>query len=44
MSHIATRNVAPSGPPYRRHQSEQTLLYQIVEQHNPEFREVMEAH
>jgi hypothetical protein len=43
MSHVATRNVAPSGPPYRRHQPEQTLLYQIVEQHYPEFREVMAA-
>jgi hypothetical protein len=43
MSHVATRSVAPSGPPYRRHQPEQTLLYRIVEQHYPEFREVMAA-
>jgi hypothetical protein len=43
MSHAATREVAPPGLAYRRHQPEQTLLYQIVEQHYPEFREVMEA-
>ena len=43
MSHVATRNVAPFGPPYRRHQPEQTLLHQIIEQHYPEFREVMAA-
>jgi hypothetical protein len=33
MSHVATKEVAPPpGPPYRRHQPEQTLLYQVVEQ------------
>jgi hypothetical protein len=31
----------PLSPPYQRHQPEQTLLYQIIERHYPEFRDMM---
>jgi ribosomal protein S27E len=41
MSQIAVRETALLGPPYRRHRPEQTLLYQIIERHYPEFRDVM---
>ncbi len=30
-------------PGYQRHKPEQTLLYQIIEHHYPEFHELMEA-
>ena len=30
-------------PGYERHRPEQTLFYQIVEQHYPDFRSAMEA-
>lgn len=34
----------PTGPlPYRRHQPEKTLLYQLVEQHWPPFQTMLEA-
>ena len=32
-----------AGPGYKRHRPEKTLLYQIVEQHYPDFRSAMEA-
>lgn len=35
--------LALSGQSYQRHQSEQTLLYQIVEQYYPEFKQHTEA-
>ncbi len=31
-------------PGYQRHKPEQTLLYQIIEHHYPEFQTLMEAH
>ena len=31
-------------PGYQRHKPEQTLLYQIIEHHYPEFQALMEAH
>ncbi len=37
----AIKDRSPHSPPYQRHQPERTLLYQIVEQHYPEFRDVM---
>jgi hypothetical protein len=43
MSYIATREVAPLGTPYRVQRSEQALLYQIVEQHYPEFSNVTDV-
>ncbi len=43
MLHATTRDRSPLRPPYQRHRPEQTLLYQIVEQHYPEFRDVMAA-
>jgi hypothetical protein len=32
-----------AGPGYERHRPEQTLLYQIIEQHYPDFLSAMEA-
>ena len=32
-----------AGPGYERHGPEQTLLYQIIEQHYPDFLSAMEA-
>ena len=43
MPQAATMDRSPHNPPYKRHRPEQTLLYQIVEQHYPEFRDVMAA-
>jgi hypothetical protein len=34
---------SPRRPPYQRHSPEQTHLYQIVNQHYSEFRDVMAA-
>ena len=42
MSHAAIREFAPPRPP-QRHRPEQTLLYQIIERHYPEFRDLMSA-
>ncbi len=41
MSHPTITNRSPNSPPYKRHRPEQTLLYQIIEQYYPEFRDVM---
>lgn len=41
MSQVAITDRSPHSPPYKRHCPEQTLLYQIIERHYPEFREVM---
>ena len=45
MPHAATEDRGPVtlSPPYQRHQPERTPLYQIVERHYPEFRNVMAA-
>jgi ribosomal protein S27E len=43
MRQAAITDRSPHGPPYKRHRPEQTLLYQIIEQHYPAFREVMAA-
>lgn len=43
MLHAKIRERSPPKTPYQRHRPEQTLLYQIVEQHYPEFRDVMAA-
>jgi hypothetical protein len=31
----------PTGPAYVRHRPEQTLLYRIVEEHYPAFRDLL---
>ncbi|MBW9269274.1 MAG: IS91 family transposase [Candidatus Thiodiazotropha sp. (ex. Lucinisca nassula)] len=41
MSQVAITDRSPQSPPYKRHRPEQTLLYQIIERHYPEFRDVM---
>lgn len=41
MPQAAITDRSPQSPPYKRHQPEQTLLYQIIERHYPEFRDVM---
>ena len=41
MPQTALTDRSPHSPPYKRHRPEQTLLYQIIEQHDPEFRDVM---
>jgi ribosomal protein S27E len=41
MSQFAIKDRSPHSPPYQRHRPEQTLLYQIIERHYPEFRDVM---
>ncbi len=41
MHHAAIKARSTPSPPYQRHRPEQTLLYQIVEQHYPTFRDVM---
>jgi len=41
MHHAAIKDRSAPSPPYQRHRPEQTLLYQIVEQHYPTFRDVM---
>ena len=41
MLRAAIKDRSPLGPPYQRHQPERTLLYQIVERHYPEFRDMM---
>lgn len=43
MRQAAITDRSPHGPPYKRHRPEQTLLYQIIEQHYPAFKEVMAA-
>jgi ribosomal protein S27E len=43
MHHAAIKDRSPTSPPYQRHRPEQTLLYQIIERHYPEFRDVMAA-
>jgi hypothetical protein len=40
MSQVAVNDRSPHSPPYQRHRPEQTLLYQIIERHYPEFRDV----
>ena len=42
MPHAVIRETPPR-PQYERHRPEQTLLYQLVEQHYPEFVEFMAA-
>ena len=44
MPQSAITDRSPHSPPYKRHRPEQTLLYQIIEAHYPEFREVMAMH
>ena len=41
MLHAAIKDRSPPSPPYQRHQPERTLLYQTIEPHCPEFRDVM---
>jgi hypothetical protein len=41
MPQAAITDRSPHSPPYQRHRPEQTLLYQIIERHYPEFRDVM---
>ena len=41
MPQAAITDRSPQSSPYRRHRPEQTLLYQIIERHYPEFRDVM---
>jgi hypothetical protein len=41
MPQAAITDWSPHSPPYKRHRPEQTLLYQIIERHYPEFRYVM---
>ncbi len=43
MPQAAITDRSPHSPPYKRHQPERTLLYQIVERHDPELRDVMAA-
>ncbi|MES9846876.1 MAG: transposase, partial [Candidatus Thiodiazotropha sp.] len=44
MPHAAITERSPHSPPYKHHrQEEQTLLYHIIEQHYPAFRDVMAA-
>jgi ribosomal protein S27E len=43
MSQIAITDRSSQSPPYKRHRPEQTLLYQIIERHYPQFRDVMAA-
>ncbi len=43
MLRATIRERSPPRPPNQRRRPEQTLLYQIVEQHYPEFRGVMAA-
>jgi hypothetical protein len=41
MPQAAITDRSSQSPPYKRHQAEQTLLYQIIERHYPEFRDEM---
>ena len=41
--HLARTAKKGFTPGYQRHQPEQTLLYQIIEHHYPEFQTLMEA-
>ncbi len=41
MPQAAIKDRSPDSPAYKRHQPEETLLYQIVDRHYPEFRDVM---
>ena len=43
MAEASASAAAGPGGAYRRHRPEQTLLYQLVEQHYPEFVEAMRA-
>lgn len=43
MPQAAITDRSPHSPPYKRHQPERTFLYQIVERHDPELRDVMAA-
>jgi ribosomal protein S27E len=43
MPQAAIMDRSPHSPPYKRHRPEKTLVYQIVEKHYPEFRDVMAA-
>ena len=43
MQQAAIADWSPHRLPYKRHRSEQTLLYQIIDRHYPEFRDVMAA-
>jgi ribosomal protein S27E len=44
MSQSAIKERSPHSPPYKRHRTERTLLYQIIEQYYPSFRDVMAMH
>jgi len=44
ISHAAITDQSPISSPYKRHRPEQTLLYHIIEQHYPEFRDELAAH
>ena len=41
MLQAAITDRSPHSPSYQRHRPEQTLLYQIIERHYPEFWDVM---
>jgi hypothetical protein len=43
MSQFAITDQSPHSPTYQRHRPEQTLLYQIIERHYPQFRDVAAA-
>jgi hypothetical protein len=43
MPQAAIMDRSLHGLPYKRHRPEQTLLYRVIEQHYPEFRDVMAA-
>jgi hypothetical protein len=43
MPQAAIKEIATPKPPYQRQRPERTFLYQIVERHYPEFRDVMAA-
>ncbi|MCG7904780.1 MAG: hypothetical protein JAY99_15245 [Candidatus Thiodiazotropha lotti] len=41
MSQIVIKDWSLHSPSYQRHRPEQTLIYQIVVRHKPQFRGVM---
>lgn len=41
MFHAANKELSPLKPAYQRHRPEQTLLYQLIEQHYPKFKFLM---
>jgi hypothetical protein len=44
MSQVAIKDRSSRSPSYQRHRPEQTLLYQIIERHYPQFRDVIAVH